>query len=503
MGNWTLKSQNNTIDSQEFFQIYYYSERIKLNFTEVVLYTARTLFKNETQHVFDDYFFDMLGFSNVQNSSFYFFEVPKRKIVNITRIALDNMTYSNSDNITQSFDLVRLQNYYKKIFRVEKVIVLNFTIGPKTTPPEYFLTTTPFNGYALHENFTLNIDGFLFDLYSYISEGKFLGILSGFIFIFSLYGWYSIFSVQSRTPLTQLSQTTYFMHVSFDFAYSIYLLTVSLQLAYFKMLFFLLSSSYTILLFTYQMFFISNLWRASTNFPDLQEFEFRRLFFIKFSQLTAIILASLLSILLVFLYPFFPLLFLYSPYITQIYQSAVSNTRKSHDELFIMLSSISRLMILWYLFAYEHNLMGSYSPPNAIFFTFYYSLQVLIVLLQNRYGGAFFLPRRFRARGYDYYHEPVPPNTECSICLSPIAENDETMVTPCHHCYHKACLTRWMNEQMICPICRMELPNCIDDEEAELHPQINRRVLFSMDDIHDNTEAQNNGQDENETNVYN
>ena len=49
---------------------------------------------------------------------------------------------------------------------------------------------------------------------------------------------------------------------------------------------------------------------------------------------------------------------------------------------------------------------------------------------------------------------------ECVICMNPVDVTCPSgrMVAPCSHCFHTACLQRWMDVKMECPTCRRPLP---------------------------------------------
>lgn len=53
----------------------------------------------------------------------------------------------------------------------------------------------------------------------------------------------------------------------------------------------------------------------------------------------------------------------------------------------------------------------------------------------------------------------------CSICLMDVAEGQDTILIPCGHMFHDACITKWLNLHNSCPVCRYELPT--DDPEYE------------------------------------
>ena len=58
---------------------------------------------------------------------------------------------------------------------------------------------------------------------------------------------------------------------------------------------------------------------------------------------------------------------------------------------------------------------------------------------------------------------------ECSICLLQIIGDQRT--TACGHCFHNACLDRWLNQSETCPLCRAALPRLpqliVDDDETD------------------------------------
>jgi hypothetical protein len=49
-------------------------------------------------------------------------------------------------------------------------------------------------------------------------------------------------------------------------------------------------------------------------------------------------------------------------------------------------------------------------------------------------------------------------NSDCSICLSDFESNDIVLQLPCHHVFHSTCVLPWLNENNICPTCRLVLP---------------------------------------------
>ncbi len=53
----------------------------------------------------------------------------------------------------------------------------------------------------------------------------------------------------------------------------------------------------------------------------------------------------------------------------------------------------------------------------------------------------------------------------CPVCKDECNLNEECLLMPCEHHFHKDCLIPWLNERNSCPVCRYELPT--DDEDFE------------------------------------
>lgn len=147
--------------------------------------------------------------------------------------------------------------------------------------------------------------------------------------------------------------------------------------------------------------------------------------------------------------------------------------------------------------------------------------EIIILILQGRFGAIFFIPKRWRKNYYNYY-QPISEikkvkidfeSLYCSICLNPfitetenkiksslelenvntnpndglIIKDDfnnrnikpssvrcnltkcfngknksELMMTPCKHVFHAGCLKIWNERKNECPICRKVIPNIED-----------------------------------------
>jgi hypothetical protein len=99
------------------------------------------------------------------------------------------------------------------------------------------------------------------------------------------------------------------------------------------------------------------------------------------------------------------------------------------------------------------------------------AVQVIVIVLQNSCGGAFFLPANSRQARFDWRAQRPPEHTICSVCLDEIGENDPFLITPCKHVFHDQCLRRWVDEHADCPLCRTGLPSIDIDPEAPVMVQ--------------------------------
>lgn len=75
---------------------------------------------------------------------------------------------------------------------------------------------------------------------------------------------------------------------------------------------------------------------------------------------------------------------------------------------------------------------------------------------------------------------------ECSICLDDIPENYHVTQLPCNHYFHKECITKWLETQAACPICRETITVECDDKTQMTGarrsrmrlPNLSRRILY-------------------------
>ncbi|XBW38607.1 hypothetical protein QEN19_004196 [Hanseniaspora menglaensis] len=177
---------------------------------------------------------------------------------------------------------------------------------------------------------------------------------------------------------------------------------------------------------------------------------------------------------------------------------------------FISTLALTRTIPIFYFYYKEDNLF-QHSTSHLVFavYGFNIGLQVCILGAQLKYGGRSILPDYLisilekamnigasdSSNKYDYHRKVSEEELEsmgkkniyvCPICMDDenvmhlhVKQNsgDETtesvtlntdhvnalddkeyMITPCNHVYHVECLTYWMNNKLVCPVCRSNLP---------------------------------------------
>ncbi|CDO68165.1 hypothetical protein BN946_scf184938.g17 [Trametes cinnabarina] len=184
--------------------------------------------------------------------------------------------------------------------------------------------------------------------------------------------------------------------------------------------------------------------------------------------------------------PLFFIALLYTcMWMMQIYRSARRSRSSGLSAEYLVGTTLGRLFFVCYFLVCPKNILDV-EPRSWIYGVgILMFLQILVILLQERLGPAFFLPKGLsRTQTYDY-HPPMPlPDPEspdqslgdCAICMDAIlvdpslrrrsksSDGKERPVigratgilgkvggtrktyslAPCHHLFHTACLERWL-----------------------------------------------------------
>ncbi|EAX87377.1 hypothetical protein TVAG_024430 [Trichomonas vaginalis G3] len=158
-----------------------------------------------------------------------------------------------------------------------------------------------------------------------------------------------------------------------------------------------------------------------------------------------------------FKHPILIILLIEAQLIPQLFRSIKDNERDFISVHGIILISLIRISHIAYFGIYKNNIKETYFPRLSLVIIAAIVIQVALMIFVNKYGSKCILPKSLRPKSFDYRSIPIPPNSECAICMCNIEDGEPTMMTPCGHPFHSQCLERWMQEQLVCPICRAPL----------------------------------------------
>ncbi|WWC72337.1 uncharacterized protein I206_106299 [Kwoniella pini CBS 10737] len=190
--------------------------------------------------------------------------------------------------------------------------------------------------------------------------------------------------------------------------------------------------------------------------------------------------------------PFF-LFGLYSFWIPQIWRNARRGTSRALDAWFVLGTTVGRLALPLYAFAYTENVFFI-DKASWIWGILWWQLaQVTLLFAQERFGPSFFLPKSLSPPESYNYHPILPSptsdpeaaasfpllstsETTCSICMEEVDlsqsinqnhshstgglghKRKNYALAPCGHLFHTNCLSQWMAVKTICPLCKRSLP---------------------------------------------
>lgn len=148
-------------------------------------------------------------------------------------------------------------------------------------------------------------------------------------------------------------------------------------------------------------------------------------------------------------------------YITKLYSFSIPQiiklykSKKKPKNIFVInFMSIVKLIPLYYFTCHRNNLLNLYSSKFFIWIYLYVSIQIGIITLQKFYGGNLIILKTKLMAPYNYDEDE---GLKCPICYDEIKDSDEKLITPCLHCFHRECLQHWMQQRMVCPVCRNDI----------------------------------------------
>lgn len=175
-------------------------------------------------------------------------------------------------------------------------------------------------------------------------------------------------------------------------------------------------------------------------------------------------------------------------WLPQIVRSVKKGRSSALTAEYLIGTSLCRLFHALYFLTCPKNVLDIEPRRWMWYLAMFMFLQVAVILLQQRLGPAFFLPKRFaHAQVYDYHPalplsiaDPEAPDEslgDCAICMEAIHTDDEKQLeqvtgallrkvgarrsyslAPCQHLFHTECLEKWLAIKNICPHCRRPLP---------------------------------------------
>ncbi|KAK4685270.1 transmembrane E3 ubiquitin-protein ligase, partial [Tremellales sp. Uapishka_1] len=201
---------------------------------------------------------------------------------------------------------------------------------------------------------------------------------------------------------------------------------------------------------------------------------------LKWTALAACVFLAFQIALLPSVVPFF-LFAMYSFWIPQIYRNARKGNAHALQTGFVVGTSLARLALPLYAFGCPDNVFFIENSQWVWTIVVWLVIQVGLLFAQERFGGAFFLPKRFAPAETYNYHPVLPPadaenpshqETTCSICMEEVnthpGPSSEALLglnarrayalAPCHHLFHTKCLSQWLAIKTICPLCKRPLP---------------------------------------------
>ena len=229
--------------------------------------------------------------------------------------------------------------------------------------------------------------------------------------------------------------------------------------------------------------------------------QFRKKLFRFYLVFYFLLLCTLISIKLWYTYFIFTFFLFGGTWIFQIYYSAKNGTKPPMPILYIITTSLFKMLIPIYLKAYNNNIFSLRPNYAKVFLCIsVVFIEAIIVILQKLLGPKFFIPKKYREQVFDYYKDvdeimEQNRNDECVICLENLdnlnvnndnRENNEDevfknknlieklavviqkwnenksnkpyMKTPCGHVFHSRCLETWLEIKNECPYCRQKIP---------------------------------------------
>eukprot|EP00831_Metopus_contortus_P031454 TRINITY_DN25658_c0_g1_i1.p1 TRINITY_DN25658_c0_g1~~TRINITY_DN25658_c0_g1_i1.p1 ORF type:complete len:171 (-),score=31.14 TRINITY_DN25658_c0_g1_i1:180-692(-) len=109
-------------------------------------------------------------------------------------------------------------------------------------------------------------------------------------------------------------------------------------------------------------------------------------------------------------------------------------------------------------------------PRNVQIFQHFLRLMIIQgSQMEGEFGEIVEIPRGLTTEAIEqlpiHKFQSCSGNSEqmCTICMESFKSEEEVLVLPCLHQFHPGCVTRWLEENELCPVCKnpVQSPNQI------------------------------------------
>lgn len=450
--------------------VFYFTSLNKTDSYEV-FYLVSSFYNYTGEFAFGERPFHFYGFINT--TTYKSFAVACLPTLHHTRERLLDVLLSELEllSLEDMSGYEYLLELFAKQLKVEpsSIFFLDFSISNGTIESDKpFVSNITVKGSLNSSRLNITYSGNSFDQIVFLREGRIFCLLSSFFILANFYAWRSLHTlIGDRITADRVSVVSWSCHIIYDFFYSVVTFFIASKLTKLSLLYtfiYIVMSTNLLYMEFYKTFY---LYCKAKDLENEDPVSKKKLCIIIIELLTMFFITLLLCLnILLFNSYRICLYILSSSFIPQIVLNIFTNKTDCTD-IYYFLATLYRIFPLIYFFSYKNNIAevdADYSVGINV--PAYMVLQLIIIIIQNHFGGRFFLPRSMR--GFNYRSASLQSKTECSVCKTDVECNEECMVTPCGHVFHSECLVPWMNQRRTCPYCRSDLPPLDGDDYERL-----------------------------------
>ena len=276
--------------------------------------------------------------------------------------------------------------------------------------------------------------------------------------------------------IMNISDGTFLLNIMIDMSVLIVNTTIAMRalIDYFEFLtlitmFLMISVLFKIRFYLY--IFETRVIQLNLDETETSKVKFR--FMLKF--IIGCIIAISLGNFLVVYYKLYYLLFLYP--LMQIFHNCYNVVRTNcfHWDLHVAII-LPQLFYPIALRSFPYNIFKLHTNYNYCFVLLSIVIaQLSLMFCQKYFSPSFFLPKFLIPNYYNYFRKvknlELADTVSCPICFGALSEAPDSpnglrssltakkyMETPCRHSFHETCLKAWLEQKLICPCCRAQIP---------------------------------------------